>query len=72
LQTSELEPGYSHTIPYVIAFQGLLLNDNIIIVKESPGGSAEAEEAPSPCAPSAAALGLSFLVLVAVHITKKA
>ncbi len=70
LDTYELEPGYSHTIPYMISFQGLLLNDELVIIKEGPSNGEEDEDS-SPCAPSTAALALAFFALVIVHRARR-
>lgn len=73
LDTSELDPGYSHTIPYVLSLQGLLLNEELTIIKESAQqGEGEEANGASACSSSTAALALSLVFLFLVRLRTKA
>jgi transglutaminase-like putative cysteine protease len=70
LDTTELDEGYSHTVPYTLSFQGLLLNDQLVIIKEGPPQEETPAKANPPCAPAAAIMVALFICAVAYKVRR--
>lgn len=43
LNTDELEPGYSHSLPYRISLQGTTLDDELVIIKGNPTSAPDSD-----------------------------
>ena len=68
LDTRSLTPGYTHTIPYTIAFQGTTIKDDIVITKSKDGAVAGEYASPEPGA-DLATCPVAFAMLAALFLS---